>query len=167
MIAFHASNIQKSYKKRLVLDLDLRIEGAGLHVILGPNGCGKSTLLKFLALLDVPDKGSILVRKKGELLSQDRACRHSIVLVPRPDGLFNQTVEKNVHYGLKLRNMPQKGRLKRVHEVLTAVGLSSLSRANALTLSSGEKQRLCMAMAIAVNPDAILLDEPTSSSHHP
>ena len=163
MIVLYASNIQKSFNNRLILDLDLRFDGSGLHVILGPNGCGKSTLLRLLALLDVPDKGKILFSKKGEFLSQEQTDRHSIVLAPRPDGLFNQTVEKNVHYGLKLRKLPQKERSGRVDEVLTAVGLSSLSRAGALTLSSGEKQRLCMAMAIAVGPDVILLDEPTSS----
>jgi tungstate transport system ATP-binding protein len=163
MIAIHASTIRKSYNNRLILDLDLRFEGTGLHIILGSNGCGKSTLLKLLALLDVPDKGRILLRKNGELLSHDRTGRHSIVLAPRPDGLFNQTAENNVHYGLKLRKLPQKERSERVREVLAAVGLSALGRANALTLSSGEKQRLCMAMAIAVNPDVILLDEPTSS----
>ncbi len=163
MIAIHAANIQKSYNKRLVLDLDLRFEGTGLHVILGSNGCGKSTLLKLLGLLEVPDEGRVLLRKNGALLPQEQSTRHTIVLAPRPDGLFNQTVRKNVHYGLKLRRLPQKERSARVDEVLAAVGLSALSHANALTLSSGEKQRLCMAMGIAVNPEVILLDEPTSS----
>ena len=163
MIALHASTIQKSYNNRLILDLDLRFEGTGLHVILGPNGCGKSTLLKLLALLDVPDKGNILLRRNGAVLPQDQMSRHTIVLAPRPEGLFNQTVHKNVHYGLKLRKVPPKECSVRINDVLAAVGLSALSRANALTLSSGEKQRLCMAMAIAVSPEVILLDEPTSS----
>ncbi len=163
MIAFHASTIQKSYNNRLILDLDLHFEGSGIHVILGANGCGKSTLLRLLALLDVPDKGKILLRKSGVILPQDQSSRHSIVLAPRPDGLFNQTVQKNVHYGLKLRKQPQQERSGRVADVLDAVGLSALSHANALTLSSGEKQRLCMAMSIAVSPEVILLDEPTSS----
>ncbi len=163
MIAFHAKNIQKSYGKRLILDLDLHFTDGGLHVILGPNGCGKTTLLRLLALLDTPDKGEILLSENGNALTQNMKTRHSIVLVPRPDGLFNHSVHQNVGYGLKLRNISKSQRLKRVQKVLEAVKLTHLCRSNALSLSSGEKQRLCMAMAMAVKPDVILLDEPTSS----
>ena len=163
MIAFHAKNIQKSHGKRLILDLDLHFTNAGLHVILGPNGCGKTTLLRLLALLDTPDKGEILLSENGNGTTPNLKTRQNIVLVPRPDGLFNHSVHQNVEYGLKLRNISKTHRLKRVQKVLEAVRLTHLSRSNALRLSSGEKQRLCMAMAIAVKPDVILLDEPTSS----
>lgn len=163
MISFHASSIRKSYEKRLILDLDLRFENTGLHVILGANGCGKSTLLKLLALQESPDRGDVLVLEDEQLLKKDQAIRHRIVLAPSPDGLFNHTVRRNAEYGLKLRKVGKSERLQRIDKILEAVGLSALRRANALTLSSGEKQRLCMAMAMAVRPDVILLDEPTSS----
>ena len=163
MIAFQAVNIQKSYGKRIILDLNLSFAGEHLHVILGPNGCGKTTLLRLLALLDEPDRGEILLVEEGRPLTKDHATKQRIVLVPRPAGLFNYTVSRNVLYGLKLRKVPQRERVELVHEVLEAVGLSHLCQANALTLSSGEKQRLCLAMAMAVKPEVILLDEPTSS----
>lgn len=171
MIAFHAKNIRKSHGKRLILDLDLHFANAGLHVILGPNGCGKTSLLRLLALLDSPDRGEILLSENKQPLTQNLETRHNIVLVPRPDGLFNHSVNQNVEYGLKLRHIPKRQRMERVQEVIEAVDLTHLSKSNALSLSSGEKQRLCMAMAIAVKPDVILLDEPTSSldpynSHH-
>jgi len=163
MISFHANSIQKLFDKRLILDLDLRFQGSGIHVILGPNGCGKSTLLKLLALQETPDSGEVLLSENGQLLKKDRESRHRVVLAPQPDGLFNHTVYKNVEYGLKLRKRRKRERAEQVDKTLAAVGLSGLSRANGLTLSSGEKQRLCMAMAMAVSPDVILLDEPTSS----
>ncbi len=163
MIAIHAKNIQKSRGKRLILDLDLHFTDGGLHVILGPNGCGKTTLLRLLALLDTPDNGEILLSDNTNDLTQNLKTRHNVVLVPRPDGLFNHSVHQNVEYGLKLRHIAKTQRLEQVQKVLEAVNLTHLSRSNALSLSSGEKQRLCMAMAIAVKPDVILLDEPTSS----
>ncbi|MEN8198551.1 MAG: ATP-binding cassette domain-containing protein [Thermodesulfobacteriota bacterium] len=163
MIGFHARAIRKSYGKRLILDLDLHFESRGLHVILGPNGCGKSTLLKLLALQESPDQGDILLLEDGQDLEKDRSNRQRIVLTPQPGGLFNDTVRNNAAYGLKVRNVARKERTEGIDAVLSAVGLSPLGGANALTLSSGEKQRLCMAMAMAVTPDVILLDEPTSS----
>ncbi len=163
MITFHAANIRKSYNKRLVLDLDLHFEGAQLHVILGPNGSGKTSLLKILALLDKPDRGKVQLTEKGQALTTNHMVKQQIVLAPRPAGLFNHTVKKNVDYGLRLRKVTQPQRSARIHEALEAVGLQHLHHANALSLSSGEKQRLCMAMVMAVKPDVILLDEPTSS----
>jgi len=153
MIGFHAKNIRKSFGGRIVLDLDLHFSGTGIHIILGSNGCGKSTLLKLLAGLIQPDKGKI-VPQPGQ---------GAPVLVPKPDGLFNSSVYKNVAYGLKIHKISGMARSERIDDVLQAVSLTHLQKSNALTLSSGEKQRLCMAMALAVQPDVILLDEPTSS----
>ncbi|MCD6390116.1 MAG: ATP-binding cassette domain-containing protein [Desulfobulbaceae bacterium] len=138
MIAFHADNIQKLFAQRLVLDLDLHFEEAQLHVILGPNGSGKTSLLRLLALLDEPDRGEVLLKENGQPLTKDHNTRQRIVLVPRPDGLFNHTVSRNVAYGLKLRKLPKVQRSELIHEALEAVGLRHLRQANALTLSSGE-----------------------------
>jgi tungstate transport system ATP-binding protein len=161
MITIHAKNIQKHHAKRLILDLDLHFQGDGLHVILGPNGCGKTSLLRILALLDTPNTGEILLSENKTLLTHNQTTRQRIVLVPKPEGLFNLSVAKNVHYGLKLRKVGKQQRIQQVTEMLDAVDLSHLKNSNALSLSSGEKQRLCIAMA--VKPDVILLDEPTSS----
>jgi len=163
MITFHAQNIQKHHNKRLILDLDLHFHDDGLHIILGPNGCGKTSLLRLLALMDNPDNGEILLLENKKPLTHNQETKQSIVLVPKPEGLFNHSVAKNIHYGLKLRKIPKQQRRQRVKEMLEAVDLSHLKESNALSLSSGEKQRLCMAMAMAVKPAVILLDEPTSS----
>ena len=101
------------------------------------------------------------VSKNGQPLTEDYNTRQRIVLVPRPDGLFSHTVSRNVEYGLKLRKMPKVQRSELIHEALEAVELRHLRQDNALTLSSGEKQRLCLAMA--VKHEIVLLDEPTSS----
>lgn len=163
MITFHAQGIRKYQGKRLILDLDLRFEGNGLHVILGPNGCGKTSLLRLLAFISTPDNGNIVLVENEKTLVHNHTTKQRIVLVPKPEGLLNHTVVKNIHYGLKLRNVSKSRRLQVVASMLEAVNLSHLDGANALDLSSGEKQRLCIAMAMAVQPDVILLDEPTSS----
>ncbi len=163
MISFHARNIQKYHNKRLILEMNLHFSGDGLHVILGPNGCGKTSLLRLLALMDTPESGKILLAENEKPLTRNQITKRRIVLAPNPEGLFNLSVTNNIHYGLRLRKIRKQIRLQKVTETLEAVDLSHLKSCNALTLSSGEKQRLCMAMAMAVTPDVILLDEPTSS----
>jgi tungstate transport system ATP-binding protein len=154
-MSLRASGLQKSYNGRVVLEADLEFEEGCLYSILGPNGSGKSTLLKILAQLEKPDQGEVtFVRGPG----RDRP-----VLVPDRKGLFNDTVFSNVLYGLKIRKVPTREMRQRAEEVLTGVGLWELRKTNALNLSDGEAQRLCLAMAMAIEPEIILLDEPTSS----
>jgi tungstate transport system ATP-binding protein len=156
-MSLRASGLQKSYNGRVILEADLEFEEGCLYSILGPNGSGKSTLLKILAQLEEPDIGSVsFVKGPGQHKSQNRP-----VLVPARKGLFNDTVFGNASYGLKIRKVPTQEMRQRAEKVLTGVGLWELRKTNALTLSDGEAQRLCLAMAI--EPEIILLDEPTSS----
>ena len=158
-MSLQASALKKSYNGRLVLEADVQFRENCLYTILGPNGSGKSTFLKILAGLESPDLGRVTAFKgAGPGQGQIRP-----VLVPARKGLFNDTVFKNVAYGLKIRKVPTAQLKEKVEEVLGVVGLLALRNSNALTLSDGEAQRLCLAMALAIEPEIILLDEPTSS----
>lgn len=163
MKELEARAIKKAYNGRLVLDLDISFQAGNIYAVLGPNGSGKSTLLRMLSLVEEPDAGEILFKNGGEVLAKSLELRRQVVLVPDRKGLFNDSVYNNAAYGLKIRRIGGSACAERVENSLRAVRLWELRRERALSLSTGEAQRLCLAMALTVNPDLVLLDEPTSS----
>lgn len=158
-----AQGVKKSYKGRVVLELDLCLRSGQLYAVIGPNGSGKSTLLKLLAMIEAPDQGEIVYQNGSEALSVNRELRRRVVLSPDRRGLFNNTVYGNVAYGLRIRRLPNKEQAARIEKALRAVNLWAMRKENALFLSGGEAQRLCLAMVMAIDPEVVLLDEPTSS----
>lgn len=158
------SHITKSYNSKVVLNnCSLAFERGRIYCIIGPNGSGKSTLLKIAALLEEADKGGVIYYDRDKRLEDSIELRRKITLVLPKGGLFNTTVFKNSAYGLNLRRM-NKGYIKqRVEDMLKEVGLFDKINQNALTLSSGEAQRLALARALALEPDILFLDEPTAS----
>jgi len=164
MITLEARGVVKRYGGTTILDgLNLDLTAGGLFTVMGVNGSGKSTFLRLLALLEFPDKGEVIVRDGGRVIPRSLTARRNIVLVPDRRGLFNSSVGENAAYGLALRGVSRARRGKIVAQVLKKVGLWKLRERNALVLSNGEAQRLCLAMAMAVSPPIILLDEPTAS----
>lgn len=163
MTGLHARNIKKIYQERPVLDVDISFQSGNLYAILGPNGSGKSTLLQILSLVRKPDHGDVIITDVNGEMSINMELRRRIVLVPDRQGLFNDSALDNVLYGLKIRKVTKDKRNSIAEESLKSVDLWGLRKTNALSLSNGEAQRLCLAMALALNPDIILLDEPTAS----
>jgi tungstate transport system ATP-binding protein len=160
------SHIVKQYHGKAVLDrCSVAFTHGIVYVLMGPNGSGKSTLLRACSLLETVDSGEIKYfnRENPAVLPHDLSLRRRICLVLPKVGVFNTTVFKNVAYGLSLRGMDKKGIDQHVQEALDAVGLAHKSRQNAMTLSSGETQRLGIARAIALRPEILFLDEPTAS----
>lgn len=129
---------------------------------MGHNGSGKSTLLRICSLLEAPDEGALSFFE-GELpVHADLALRRRITLVlPRP-AVFNAPVRANVAYGLKVRGLDAHEAAARTERALDSVGLTKKKNLNALTLSSGEAQRLALARAIVIRPELLFLDEPTA-----
>ncbi len=157
-------HIRKAYDGRPVLrDCSYSFTEGGVYVLMGPNGCGKSTLLRLCSLLERPDGGELLYRDNGVPLVPDIALRRRLTLVLPRTGLFNTTVFSNAAYGLTVRGAGKEAIHERVREVLSFVGLSHKQKQNALTLSSGETQRLGIARALAIRPEILFLDEPTAS----
>ncbi len=137
--------------------------GAGITVIMGHNGSGKSTLLRACALLEKPTSGEVSYLESGNAIAHDIALRRRLTLVLSRGGLFNASALSNAAYGLRVRGVPKVKRRDMAMEALEAVGLEHLARQNALTLSSGEAQRLALARALAIGPEVMFLDEPTAS----
>ncbi|NCO66978.1 MAG: ABC transporter ATP-binding protein [Nitrospirae bacterium CG_4_10_14_0_8_um_filter_41_23] len=158
------SNISKNYNGKPVLrDCSFSFDSSGIYVLMGPNGSGKSTFLRICALLECPDSGEVNFSSGSNIVRKDTELRRRISLVLPKIGLFNTTVFKNVAYGLKIRGMKKKEIEERVDKALELVGLIHKKNHTALTLSSGETQRLGIARAMVIEPEILFLDEPTAS----
>lgn len=161
-----ALDIKKRFHSRFELSCSLEIESGPLYTIVGPNGSGKSTLLKVLSFIEQSDSGKIIYYDDGAPILNpfDRTeIRRKAVLVPTRAALYNESVFSNAAYGLRLRGFGRDEIRKHVMEALKAVRLAERENSNALELSSGEAQRLAIARALAIDPDILMLDEPTAS----
>lgn len=165
-LAFDIQQLKKNYNERTILSIDsLAIEKGKVHALIGPNGAGKSTFLRLLALLDRPTEANLKVFGFDycQLLREKIKWQRRMTIVLQKPVLFNQSVFNNVAYALKVRRIPRMERKKRVEETLDWVGMGSMARQNALTLSGGEAQRVALARAIIFRPDVLFLDEPTAN----
>lgn len=161
--------------RQMLKDISVRFPPRSATALLGASGCGKSTLLKSINRLheqekDVHVTGSIKLDGeellKGKINLPDLRRRIGMVFqTPTP---FPMSIEQNVAYGIRLHERLREDKLHiRVREALQRAALlkdveERLSQ-SALLLSGGQQQRLCIARALAVQPQVLLLDEPTSA----
>jgi tungstate transport system ATP-binding protein len=160
---YELHNISKQYGDRVVLNADsLSVRTGEILAIVGPSGAGKSTLLRLLNFIEFPDSGDLSYNgrtvRSGEV---PLALRREVTTVFQRPALLSTTVWRNVAYGLRLRG--SRDRSEDIDAVLSRMGLESLSRAQAHTLSGGEAQRVALARAMVLHPTALLLDEPTAN----
>jgi len=163
-LSFRVQHITKHYSGNPVLkDCSFSFEKSGVYALMGPNGSGKSTFLRLCALLETPDDGEVIYSDGAHILEQDIALRRMITLVLPRVGVFNTTVVKNVSYGLRIRGVKAGETEEKALQALEFVKLADKKGRNALTLSSGETQRLGIARAVVIEPAVLFLDEPTAS----
>jgi energy-coupling factor transport system ATP-binding protein len=131
--------------------------------VVGPNGGGKSTLVRLLNGLLRPDSGRVRVSDHDPATEPFEVRKHLGVLFQNPEnGLVAPFVEDDVAFGLENLGVPRDEMRDRVAQAIRAVGLEGYERREPHTLSGGEKQRVALAGLLAVEPEILILDEPTS-----
>lgn len=171
-------DLQFFYKTKQVLkNIQLSVPEKKVTALMGPSGCGKTTLLRCLNLMhelieDARVEGQAILQPKNVDLLSEKVdplwVRQRIGMVFQKPNPFPKSMFDNVAYGLRLRGMKNNSEMQdRVQRALEQAGLwaevSDRLNQSALSLSGGQQQRLCIARALAVEPEVLLLDEPTSA----
>jgi tungstate transport system ATP-binding protein len=153
--------VEKEYGHIKALDsVTLDAEPGRIVTLLGMNGSGKTTLLRILAGLEEPTRGWILYESKR---INPQQLRRVSTLVFQKTVMFNASVFGNVSFGLRMRGFRKEEVERRVHEALETVRLAGFEKRRARQLSGGEQQRVSLARAFALDPEVLLLDEPTAN----
>ena len=124
--------------------------------VLGPSGCGKTTLLRIIAGILKPTSGTVYV--DGKPVTQPDSNRGMVFQAYTSFAWL--TIKENIEFGLKLKNIPDKERIKITRKYMKAVGLEGFEDEYPKSLSGGMKQRLAIARTLANGPEILLMDEP-------
>jgi phosphate transport system ATP-binding protein len=162
-------------QKRAVANVSLPIRQGEVLALIGPSGCGKTTLLRSLNRLTEVTRGTsfsgrITLDGLDTGSMEPTELRRRVTMVFQQPNPFPMSIFDNVAYVLREqgRRRPRKRELQQpVHDALARAGLLEEVQGNlshpALRLSGGQQQRLCIARALAANPEVLLLDEPCSA----
>ncbi len=161
--------------RQVLFDISLNIYDKKVTAFIGPSGCGKSTFLRTLNRMNDIIEGT---RHNGEILIDSKdiygekvnlvQLRKKVGMVFQRSNPFPKSIFENVAYGPRIHGIKNKGELENIVEKsLKNAGLWAEVKdrltSNALALSGGQQQRLCIARALAIDPEILLMDEPASA----
>jgi len=157
-------NISKSFSKKIVVnEINLSMNSGETLGLLGPNGAGKTTLFYLIAGLVKPDKGKILINKI-DVTEDDISIRSKkgLTYLPQESSIFkNLTVKDNILAALENKEDLNKSTIQsELSKLLDELSLLKLQSNKGATLSGGERRRVEIARALAMQPHFLLLDEP-------
>ena len=137
----------------------MEFEEGSTTCIVGQNGVGKTTLLRILNMLEKPDSGEVIYN--GSSFRDSRiALQRRMTMVMQNSVMFNTSVFNNITYGLRVRGETKMK--SRVESVIKDLELIEFAGKSAINLSGGEMQRVSIARALVLEPEVLLLDEPTA-----
>ncbi len=168
MIKIELKNVRKSFNSNPVLrNVNLSVHEGETLVVIGRSGCGKSVMLKHIVGLFKPESGRIFVDREDITDLKE----HELFRIRKKFGFLFQgsalldslTVGENISLGLtELSSLPQEDINRIIHEKLSMVGMAGIENYMPADLSGGMKKRVGLARAIAMEPEIILYDEPTT-----
>lgn len=169
-VVLKVKNLDFSYvpEKPVLQDVSFRIHKGEMLSIVGKNGAGKSTLSNLICGFLMPDKGSISLHGEDILTRSIKERGESIGLVMQnPNQMISKTmIFEEVALGLQVRGIAPEEIEKRVHETLKICGLYPFRNWPISALSYGQKKRVTIASILVMNPDIIILDEPTAGQDY-
>jgi putative spermidine/putrescine transport system ATP-binding protein len=153
-------NLTKRFDETLAVnDVSLTVEPGETVGLVGPSGCGKTTTLRTVAGFETPDEGQVLF--DSEAVTHVPPEQRNVGLVFQSYALFdNMTVQENVEFGLKMRDVSKSERAERATDLLDLLDIGGMADRDPTTLSGGQQQRVGLARALAIEPRVLLLDEP-------
>ncbi len=159
----HAVGLEKAYRsKKVVKSVDFEVKAGQVVGLLGPNGAGKTTSFYMVVGLIRPDRGKILLN--GENITQwpmHLRARKGIAYLPQEASVFRKmTAEENILSVLETLKLTHHERRERLQKLLDEFNIHAIAQQKAFTLSGGERRRVEVARALALNPVFLLLDEP-------
>ena len=160
-----ATDLRKSYRKReVVRGVSIEMSGGEIVGLLGPNGAGKTTTFSMIAGFVTPSAGKLMI--KGNDITKfppHKRARAGLVYLPQESSVFRKlTVEDNIRAIAQTLGISRSEQDDLVNLRLEELGLTSLAKQKAHTLSGGERRRLEITRALVLDPDFLLLDEPFS-----
>ena len=154
-------------------DISLDMRANRITALIGPSGCGKSTFLRLLNRINETIhncrlEGQVLLDGQDVLSADVTSLRRRVGMVFQRPNPFPKSIAENIAYGLKINGMATRKEMPdRVEQSLRRAALwdevKDKLHESAYALSGGQQQRLCIARALAVNPEVLLLDEPCSA----
>jgi ABC-type branched-subunit amino acid transport system ATPase component len=163
MTILSAQDITAGYTAVNILHgVNLRLESGEIASIIGPNGAGKSTLLKTIFGILVPRQGKVILKDEDITgLRPDKVARKGISYVPQVSNVFpSLTIQENLEMGAFIRTDDYSQRLQEVYDLFPVLRGRKKDRSG--QLSGGQRQMVAMGRALMVDPDVLLLDEPSA-----
>lgn len=160
---------------KIIKGIDMDITEKQVTAIIGPSGCGKSTFLKTLnRMIDIVPGSKVVgeIKYRGQDIYHDKAnvvtLRQQVGMVFQKPNPFPKSIFENIAFGPKIHGIKDKKKLNEIVEKsLKSAALwdevKDKLNTSAFSLSGGQQQRLCIARALAVEPDVLLMDEPCSA----
>ncbi len=159
-------NLSHTYEngKQALTSVNLSIQSGEFVAIIGQNGAGKTTLVKHLIQILLPSTGSVSIN--GEDIKSKNSIELTKVIgyvFQDPDNqIFSNTVYKELEFGLKNINLDEEERKRRIEMALSLTGLTGKEEEHPFSLGKGERQMIAVASILVMQPDILVIDEPTT-----